>query len=40
MKRVYKSYAAFRKGYAIWGEHGYLIRIASWRIISPTRRAL
>jgi TRAP-type mannitol/chloroaromatic compound transport system substrate-binding protein len=24
MKRVYESYAAFRKNYAIWDEHGYL----------------
>ena len=24
MKRVYESYSAFRKNYAIWGEHGYL----------------
>ena len=24
MKRVYESYAAFRKNYAIWGKHGYL----------------
>ena len=24
MKRVYESYAAFRKDYAIWGEYGYL----------------